>query len=1569
MWYENVYVDQARVALGVPLSPLWIASSATAIEVGGGRPVQSGHFYVFGSMCAFLASHQTTQRSESGGSPLSTTVAASQTLGRTLKGGNPAAPDIDVGAITPLKEEVVFRISYDTIESIFAEADNSLRIIAHGSVFKFVAMEERSIVLNAVHWLCSNGSTLAGDMDEIQRSIVMYPDASRKVRALATRPEHASEYVLQDIDGAIITNHRLLFSTTVIRLPSIQLMHIGEEDLKIIISNDLILKLRCSQQRQSLVSSVWLASLPIWTDLLDRVHQDPQKALKAHVKILSRLHRQFCAIDVSRDGQLSHGEIQRAIGCLFYNSAFVDGFFQALDADSNGEISLTEFLTGISRLVTSDMIGRIRFSFQMYDRDRSGFLDRDEFYSALQILFSTGDVHAHEDELKSVCDELFELMDTDQSGTISAEEYTDALLYNPQVHRLFRRVGLYDGADYFLLQLAEDPLGIWSPSWGITAAVMQGLLAGLRAKSDAQNLHAQQQQQSPSSHEGTGRSLVPLVPESYLDTKRLFINIAEETLVKYGEPYDPASGGVAVSELEAVDAGGRPGGSTMAVLEVSAPDVFDRIRTLHDIGLKNLKQSLGIDNLVGNMLLGSSTLLRPIDNLFRDRHQFKFVSHDGVFLVRHVTAEEKARLVLQLPQFMSYLLSNPNTLLPRVLAQFSVYCGSRQLHFVLQLNTLRHTDEHRFPICFHAVNNKVPLPPNGVDATDLRAPIELHAGWRDPVLRQAAKDVQYLCSIGMCDYALIAAVTALPQHVNTAVMGRGKIFLEALDSYERSVSTAEKIQETIKKTKSWGCCKGSAVKTSSLQGASSGCASGSMSVDGVDNHQQHQFRSVGSILRDSIGAIPSCRRTWGRSAQQGGIFFSFENGVPGVNQRPVSFVFMNTLCSRPERAYHYGEALLEQLEALIQGADDVVENVNGLGVNGGANRSADTGSRSGGRGSVLRGPGEATITQPLSMMSDTTARMYPVSTDTGRDAHIGVDYAQKMIYIVGSHGQRLLTLNAVLARDLISFTKDLQPYCERHRRRLGLRVGLENKAQGGHREFTRRVDLFFDNIVAKELFLSEARETLSGDGRTGAHVKKLRVFSTTWNVGERPPGDLTDLLRHAIGTSASGCGTDSSSHMERCDIAIVALQDCTFPVPGGVAAATCESFMVYTLGAHFVDYDLVCSSSVWSTRTFVWVHKSLSQHISSICTATTGNFLGNSNAVGVGFKIFDSSLCILNARFAERGDESSSTDSFYDMVEGLSSDLESEGMGPLAAYHHVFFCGDLKYRHRAALHEIIEASRCGSSFLPLSRSDQLVEEMASGASFLGFTEAPLSFRPTNRFLLGTSTGVSAVGGRTNSNMAAASTCCRVYDEWRREHDPPTWSHRILYRSLGHPIDEGSCLAYDACLTIQSSSCAPVFAVHEVSARIQYVVPVVVPPNHPKVVSLRISKLRCDELLQNDICKICDPWVKFFCPFFAELPSATRTLPQRGTVSPFWPGPFVFPVVPCDRALVVSEYFHFVVYDEGSSGKNTLGVATLPLDCLSHHTTKELTLPILLHGRRNGSLSAVVEMVLSTPAGA
>lgn len=1371
MWYENLYVDRARMILGVPLSPLWIASSAAGHEVGMAATPRKGHVFIFGCMCAFV----------------------------TDASGKRA-------------ETALLRVSYDKIESVTAEGEFSLRITSNGGVFKLTALEERAVVLNAMQWLMVNHSH-SDDLNEIERSHVLYPEATKKIRTLARHLPEA-EYVLQDIDGAIVTNHRLFFATTVVRLSQIHMMHVGDDDLKIIINKDLIVQLRCSQQRQTLVSSVWLAALPVWTDMLDRVARDPQKALKAHVKTLQRLHRQFCAIDESRDGLLSKQEVCDAIGCLFNNTKFVDGFFLALDNDNSGEISLLEFLNGISRLIVSDLMGRIRFSFKMFDTDRSGSLDRSEFFSALCTLSSTGDVNGSDEALHAICDELFSLMDVDHSGSISLEEYTTALLENSSVHSLFRRIGLYGGADFFKLKLSEEPLCIASPQWRITAAVMQALQVGLNAsKTDVMSA---------------------VVPADFVATVSCPLNVDAEVVREYGSPCQ------------------HPTASTQWRIEVSAPKIFERIRSIFDIRLKYLRHSLGIDNLLGNMLLGSSTLPQWEAPLYGSKHHFKFVTHDDLFVIRNISPEEKARLVLMLPHYMSYITSCPNTLLQRWLGLFSVFANNYQLHFVLQLNVARPLTPPAAVLCFHAANYKAPLPPDGIDANELRAPVFLFKGWRDPLLRQVKKDVSFLVSQSLCDFSLIAAVPRIP-----VPAGKRNDNIEFAKALRHAASMPPE--------KKWSCCS-SAVKERESLSAALVASSDAESV----------------VSLSPLDSSPSFRQSKGRASYFGGLFYSFECGVPTDELRCVTFSFVNLLTTDANRSAAYGAALLKELGQLVQGADE------------------DTGK----------------------VVKDATCRFYPVTTETGQQAAIGIDHPHKQLYVVGTQRQLLLGINFVLASSSLSFCRDLQCYSERSRRKVMIRCGMERGSAGC--EFRTRFGVSFENIAAREMFLSEAQEAVFGDARAGVHVKKLKVFSVTWNVGERVPGDLSQLL-------------EQSSQCD-CDIVAVHCQDCSYPVHGG---SSCHLDWVSRLATQLRQYDIVSSVSIWSTRTVVFVRRCLAPCISNVVKSKTGSFLGNCNAVGIGFKLFESALCFINARFAQRGDEGSSTEDYFDTMDGLS-ELEGEGIGALATYHHVYFAGDLKYRSKATLQQVIDASN-SKCYDQISKTDQLLCEMSLGDAFFGFSEGPLDFRPTTKFLA----GLSSADGRQE----------RAYDEWKDE--VPSWSHRILYRSLGHPIDEGRCLRYDADLTVTSSTCAPVFAVHELSIRLQTVVPTHV---ERPVTSVVVSSLSCTNLLKSELCKVCDPWVKFLCPFFAQPSSQTRTHVLSGTRNPSWEGAFDLPVVPCDISMFASDYLHFAVYDEDFSGqKDLLGVGTLSLDTFASSASTRCSLPLLLAGKKNGLLTAIVEI--------
>lgn len=171
MWYENSLVDNARLVLGVPLSPLWTLSCATAHEVGSPSLPVDGHLFIFSCMVAFLED-----------------------------------------STTHLDAAPLFRLCYDQIESVTAEGDDTIRLVADGCVFKLWKMEERNVACHALTWL-QDQYIHADDIDELARGGILYPQATRRMHSLADVADDEQEYVVQEVDGAVITNHRILFAT------------------------------------------------------------------------------------------------------------------------------------------------------------------------------------------------------------------------------------------------------------------------------------------------------------------------------------------------------------------------------------------------------------------------------------------------------------------------------------------------------------------------------------------------------------------------------------------------------------------------------------------------------------------------------------------------------------------------------------------------------------------------------------------------------------------------------------------------------------------------------------------------------------------------------------------------------------------------------------------------------------------------------------------------------------------------------------------------------------------------------------------------------------------------------------------------------------------------------------------------------------------------------------------------------------------------------------------------------------------------------------------------------------
>lgn len=116
--------------------------------------------------------------------------------------------------------------------------------------------------------------------------------------------------------------------------------------------------------------------------------------------------------------------------------ALANSIFDAFDEDGNGTVDFEEFLIGLSiteMTVDTDRnskMKKIRWAFNVYDKDRSGTIDRKEMR---QIVKAVADVSVlPEDAVKKnetpkmFADRLFDEIDRNGDGEITFEEFESA---------------------------------------------------------------------------------------------------------------------------------------------------------------------------------------------------------------------------------------------------------------------------------------------------------------------------------------------------------------------------------------------------------------------------------------------------------------------------------------------------------------------------------------------------------------------------------------------------------------------------------------------------------------------------------------------------------------------------------------------------------------------------------------------------------------------------------------------------------------------------------------------------------------------------------------------------------------------------------------------------------------------------------------------------------------------------------------------------------------------------------------------------------------------------------------
>lgn len=175
--------------------------------------------------------------------------------------------------------------------------------------------------------------------------------------------------------------------------------------------------------------------------------QELKKATRFDRKELQQWYKGF--LKDCPSGRLSKEDFQKIYKRFFPfgdPSTFSDYVFKVFDKDKNGEIDFSEFICALSVTSRGTYEEKLKWAFSLYDIDDDGYISFAEMLAIVSAIYKMvgSMVKLPEDEAtpdKRV-KKLFTIMDKNQDGQISYEEFKEGAQHDPTIMSALQ---LYDG--------------------------------------------------------------------------------------------------------------------------------------------------------------------------------------------------------------------------------------------------------------------------------------------------------------------------------------------------------------------------------------------------------------------------------------------------------------------------------------------------------------------------------------------------------------------------------------------------------------------------------------------------------------------------------------------------------------------------------------------------------------------------------------------------------------------------------------------------------------------------------------------------------------------------------------------------------------------------------------------------------------------------------------------------------------------------------------------------------------------------------------------------------------------
>ncbi|KDN53180.1 DNase I-like protein [Tilletiaria anomala UBC 951] len=267
---------------------------------------------------------------------------------------------------------------------------------------------------------------------------------------------------------------------------------------------------------------------------------------------------------------------------------------------------------------------------------------------------------------------------------------------------------------------------------------------------------------------------------------------------------------------------------------------------------------------------------------------------------------------------------------------------------------------------------------------------------------------------------------------------------------------------------------------------------------------------------------------------------------------------------------------------------------------------------------------------------------------------------------------------------------------------------------------------------------------------------EISIFTGTWNLNARPPGDALDTWLFPDPRASP-------------DVYVIGFQEIVELTPQQILmtdptkkkvweGAILDAFARRSSAEKAPRYVLIRSEQLVGTALIVLVKEDLLPALRGVEAATKKTGLkgmsGNKGGVGVRLTCYDSSICFVTAHFAagHSNVEERNAD-YWTISQGL---VFTRGKS-IPLHDLVIWLGDFNYRIDLP-NEHARQLAANDDYDALYAHDQLATSRDNGSVFPGYEEGPLLFRPTYKYDNGRDT----------------------YDSSEKQR-VPAWTDRVLYR--------------------------------------------------------------------------------------------------------------------------------------------------------------------------------------------